>query len=295
MLLYIPSIDIPTSAGWVHLQSSWFVGTTPDVTEDTAVWTSLNDDKHLTSITCDYSFSPDITYYSKVRIICNNGIIDSDAGIIKVTDPVEVSFKYKLPSIVVTPTIEIVGDDEKVNNSLFTVNVSDISTTSNSELEHVSYIIEDLKGEAVYSSLVDKDNLKSKSFSDVILENGKPYILRVSQHSTSGDSSPFASALFYVPSLKEINLTTKTDNVNFNEGYTMLIGAVENFKSMRIDVYAAGLGKAKHVFSHAGTSHGYSIPATVFNSKTDTYILGIKVTKKDNSIIGTKYYQLTSI
>ena len=288
MLLFLPDLDIPTSAGWKHLETSWFVGMTPDVTPNTSVWKSMNNKTKLTSITCGYDFIPGTTYYYKVRIICNNGIIEANVGVVKVNETVLIAQKYKIPSVVVTPVLTM---RNTTDTSLFKVEVSKMSSTSNGELNDVTYLIERLDGEVVYTSLVNNDDLSTKTFDDVILDSGRTYILRVAQKSTSGDVSPFANAVFTVPNMDKINLVTPNRDV-YSGGFDVLLSPIDDIDFAEITLTAVGLGTHERVFTRTIKTLNTQIPKESFDYKTNTFLLGIKATLHTGEVIGTKYFEL---
>jgi len=291
--LYIPNVHIPTELGWVHEATSYYLGTDPSLDRASIVKKSENNTTKLRSITFDYDPIPDITYYHKALVICNKGIIETNVNVLHVDDKISITKKNPIPSAVMTPTITL-PNFESVSNSMFTVGTSDINTTSNAKHEYSSYIIEKLNGEAVISMLYDNDNLTERLFDDVILEENTPYVLKVAHHASSGDMSPFAVQPFTTKDTRLINLTTNLD-VDKELGMNVIISPITNFKHMRVQLYAAGLGNAKKVYDYTVYSLTKVIDPQYFSSDTNKFILALTVTLTDNKVIGPKHYEITTI
>jgi len=192
-----------------------------------------------------------------------------------------------------TPTVTLDFDNMNVPATMFRVTSDKMSTTSNSKHESTSRIIETLSGEVVFSELYNKDELTSKLMDDIILEGNKAYILKTAYHATSDDSSNFASTVFYVNDYKEIVLTSQAEDLYREGDVSVAIAPIDNFRSMNIKLYEAGLADAKVIYEADVDTLTKVIPSAIFNGiYTGTFLLGISVTKSDNKTIGTKYFKL---
>ena len=296
VILTLPKLDIPTTLGWKHEGSSWYIATDVSFSDSSIVAKSVEDTKNLTSIVFDVTLQPDVVYYSKVRVFCNKGIIESDVDITEVKDFIKITNTHPIPSIVNRPTITFVDNKKDLPATLFDISTTAISTSSNSKHESTSYLIETLDGEAVYSKLNTKDELTRKSFNDVVLEDGRPYVLRVMHTSTSGDTSVFAEEVIVVKDVSEINISSTLDNVDVGNGFNVVLDPINNFKNMEVGLYATGLnGEEKSVYSATVNGLTKVIPNSYFTAdNTNKYILRIKVTRTNNSVIGYKYFKLTT-
>lgn len=297
--LYIPTVDghimgLPTTLGWVHQASTWLLGTTPDVTIANAVAKSVENSTKLTSITLDFDMLPGVTYYSKALVITNNGIIETDTVTLTSPDKIEITYKHPIPSAVMTPDISLEESYTNVPNTMFKILVSDMSTTSNSKIDAVSYIITTLTGETVYSSLYDEDNLKFKIFDDVILDTGRFYIIKVMQHATSDDSSDFASQLIYVSDASLINLTTDVNGITIGTSLPVVLTPIPNLNRITLKIYSVGHGEPVLERSISTASLTTVIPGDTFDSNTKKYILEFTATRHGSSDVGPKSYLLTT-
>jgi len=296
VILTLPKIDIPTSLGWVHEGTSWIIATDVSFSANSIVAESLEDTNNLTSIVLDVTLQPDVVYYSKCRVFCNKGILESDTDITEVKDFIKITNTHPIPSIVNRPTITFVNDKKDLPATLFNMHTTNISTSSNSSHESTSYIIETLDGKAVYSKINSKDDLTSKSFDDVVLEDGRPYTLKVLHTSTSGDTSVFAEEVIIIRDVSEIESTSTFDNTDVANGFNIVLSPINNFKNMRVKLFAVGMNNDEKII-YDSTVYGLTkvIPSSYFTAdNTNKYVLSIKVTRTNNSVIGTKYYKLTT-
>jgi len=292
VVLYTPKIDLPKTMGWIHEATSWYLSTSKIFTEANIVKTSLEDKDNLTSVILDYEMKPDTIYYAKARIICNKSIFESEVGIIKTNDFIKIAFDYPIPSMVMTPSVQLDFDHKNMPNSLFTVRTSKMSTTSNGKHEYTSYIIETLDGEPVFSELINKDDLTHKLMDDVILESGRSYILKVAHKSTSNDQSDFAQQVFTVPDVKEVQLVQDLDGVSNSTGVNLMVKPIANFESMEVTVHATGLSDSIQTYKHKVKGLTKVIPKEAFKYDTNIFLVGIKVTKTDGTTMSTKYFKL---
>lgn len=295
VILTLPKIDIPTTLGWVHEASSWYIATDPSFSTSSLVASSIEDTINLTSKTLDVMLQPDVIYYSKVRIFCNKGIIESDLDITEVKDSIKITNTEAIPSIVNKPTLTLNYDEKDIPATLFNVTTTEINTSSNSVHTDSSYIIETLDGEVVYSKLKSKDNLTEKSFDDVILDDGRPYILRVSHESSSNDVSPFAEEIIVVKDTSEINVSSQLEDIDITNGLNVVLNPINDFNKADIELYATGMSDGeKVIFTTSITGLTTVIPESYFLSdNTNKYILKITITRNDNTTIGPKFNRIT--
>jgi len=296
VILYIPEPNLPVSLGWTHDATTWLLATSPTFEDSSIVASSVDDTTNLLSITFDYDMLPDVTYYSKARVITNKSIFESDVSVIKVSDFIKISFDNPIPSLVTKPQLTLSHDNSDFPASLFSITTTPLSTTSNAKHESTSYIIETLDGIPVYSKLFSKDDLTYKEFSDVILDSKQIYRIKVSHHSTSGDVSDFAEEIINVKDVTSINTTSTLENVDASSDFNFVLSPINNYKEMKIELYAVGFGDSELVYEYTTDSLNKIIPSTVFeSSKTLNYIIKVTVTLNDDSILGTRYFKLTTI
>jgi len=293
MILYIPKPNLPL--GFVHTSTDYYLSTSPTMDPSTIVMESLNNTVDLTSISLNYDMQAGVKYYAKARIVTNKTIFESDVSVIEVSDFIKIAFEHPIPSIVTKPTLTIDKPTEDLPASLFKVSMTNISTTSNATLESTTYLIEELDGTPAYSKIETKDNLLSKVFDDVILEDNKAYILKVTQNASSNDSSEFAEEVLIVKDVSEVVVSSTVTNVDVGNGFNLIVNPINNFNHMVISLYATGMSDAIKVYGPI-TVNGLTaiIPNNIFTSvSTNKFILATEVHRNDGTTIGTKYTRLT--
>ena len=295
VILTIPNPNIPTTLGWVHEGTTWLLATSLDFDNDT-VASKLESTIDLTSVTLDYNTMPDVTYYSKAIIYCNKGIIESDVDVITVKDFIKITNDYPIPSIVNIPTLTLDSSNNDFPSSLFTLNTPAISTTSNAEHLASSIMVETLTQEPVYSKLSSRDDLVSKKFDDVVLDDNMLYVISMSHESNSNDKSEFGKEVVLVKDAREINVSSNLLNHDIGNGFNVILDPINNFKSMRVELFATGMGDAKLVYAYSIAALTKVIPSNYFtDNRTDKFILKITVTRQNNTIIGPKFFKLTTL
>jgi len=289
-ILFIPKPDLPKK--FIHDTTDWEIATTPLFKSDDIVASSRDDEVNLTSIIFDIDLDTEKTYYSRARVVCDKAIFEwSKTDILKPTDFIKVAFNHAIPSMVMKPNISVDFDPMNFPSSLFTISTTDISTTSNAEHESSSYIIEDISGTPNFVKLEDKENLTSKLISEVKLEEGRPYILKVSHKATSNDSSDFASQLVYVRNIKEIVLKSVTEDQTITDGFNVNIAPITSYERMYVKLIAVGYGSIKEVYSGNTGELNLVIPSTNFNlDTTRNFMLAIDVEKENGDRTGIKYF-----
>jgi len=290
-ILMLPPVDLPKS--YTHTSTDWQIATSPTFADDTIVVQSRDDESHLTSIIFDVDLDTEKTYYSRARVVCDKAILEwSKIDIIKPTDYIKVAFDYAIPSVVMKPTISFNFDPMNMPSSLFTIKTTPMSTTSNAEHMYSTYIIEDINGTPVYFD-IDHENLTSKTLTEVKLQEGMPYIVKVSHTSTSNDTSDMAAELIYVNNIPEIVLKSQTNNIGVSNGYTVQIDTIPSYKEMFIKLYEIDYEIVKETYSGSSTSYTKVIPASAFDTMSDKdYMLAIQVEKEDGSKTYWKYFHL---
>jgi hypothetical protein len=288
-ILFIPKPDLPKA--YRHETTDWEIATSPLFKSGDIVASSRDDEVNLTSIIFDIALDTEKTYYSRARVVCDKAIFEwSKTDILKPTDFIKVAFNHAIPSMVMKPTISLDFDPMNFPSTLFEIKTTDISTTSNAEHESSSYIIEDMSGTPNFVKLDDNENLTSKLISEVKLEEGRPYVLKVAHKATSNDVSDFASQLVYVRNIKEIVLKSATTDPSIVDGYNVNIAPVDSFLKMYVKLIAVGYGSAKELYNGESDELNLVIPEDVFTlDTTRSFVLAIEVEKEDSSRTGIKY------
>jgi len=289
-ILFIPKPDLPKK--FTHETTDWEIATNPLFKKDDIVASSRDDETNLTSIIFDVDLDTEKTYYSRARVVCDKAIFEwSKTDILKPTDFIKVAFNHAIPSMVMKPNITVDFDPMNFPSSLFTISTTNISTTSNAEHESSSYIIEDISGTPNFVKLEDKENLTSKLISEVKLEEGRPYVIKVAHKATSNDSSDFASQLVYVKKIKDIVLKSVLDNQSIVDGFNVNIAPIDGYERMYVKLMAIGYGSIKEVYSSDTDELNMVIPKENFDLEaTRSFMLAIEVEKENGDKTGIKYF-----
>ena len=291
-ILFIPTPDLPKA--YTHETTDWEIATTPLFKKEDIVASSRDDDVNLTSIIFDVDLDTERTYYSRARVVCDKAVFEwSKTDILKPTDFIKVAFNHAIPSMVMKPTITLDHDVTNFPSTLFTINTSPISTTSNAEHESSSYIIEDIAGTPEFVKLNDEENKTSKLITEVKLEEGRPYLIKVAHKATSNDSSDFASQIVYVRKIPEITLKSIINNPGISDGYNVNIAPVPSFKRMFVKLSAIGYGSVEELYTGDTDELNLIIDRSKFTlDSTRNFMLGIEVEKENGTKTGWKYYPI---
>ena len=294
VILYIPTPDIP--AAMTHMTTDWRIATTPTFDPATIVAESLDDPVNLTSIILEIDLDSATTYYAQARVVADSAVFEpSDVGIVRVEDFIRTVFDYPIPSAVMTPEISIDFPVTDIPNTMFRITTTPMSATSNADHLATTYIIEDLDGTPIYADIDNRDDLTTKLIDDIILTDGRPYIIKVSYRSTSGDISNFASQIVYVNNIPEIVIKSDIEQVDPDSNLVVIIAPITGFIGMDITYHEVGFSDANLLYQGSSVSLVGVIPVgTMQGRKTNKYMLGINVHKDDGSSTGIKYFQVTS-
>ena len=292
VIIYIATPDIP--AAMTHETTDWRVATTPTMDPGTIVIESLDDPNNLTSIILDVELDANTTYYAQARVVLDNAVFEpSDVGIVRVEDFIKTVFDYPIPSAVMVPEISLDFPVTNIPNTLFRISTTPMSATSNADHLDTSYLIEDIDGTPMYSDLYNRDDLTDKLMDDVILADGRPYVIKVSYRSTSKDTSKFASQIVYVKNIPEIVIKNDMEQVDPDVDLLAIIAPITGFVSMDVTLTEVGLSDGRETFSGSSNSLAITIPSAAMQGRTNKYLLGVNVHKTGNVETGVKYFQMT--
>ena len=176
--MFIIEIDkIETGSGVKHDNTSWQISLTPGFDDDDIVFESLNDKDNLTSIRVPLSLDDEDLYYSRTKIHFSDGS-EGDWSKPNVITRHATGFNFN-DTIVVTPKLSIDMDIRNTSLGGFTVTGGDFKLFSGiGKHKFTTWIIEDDKGNQVWSRMNDRHNLTSIRIPNNILTPGKMYTIK---------------------------------------------------------------------------------------------------------------------
>lgn len=187
-----------------------------DIDFNGVVAASTNDNINLDEISFSNILDPNIEYFARCRARINDGINVlgwtswSNIDVFDPIDTIETDNHLIIPSKVNRPILTTDSNITSHDVTLFTITASGFDNIGIGELEATDWIIEDISGNVIWSSLGDRENTTSIKVSSVMLGKNKPYVIKAIFHSTTNDSSEVGS------------LTITTHNNNIVDMYTTL-------------------------------------------------------------------------
>jgi len=150
-----------------HVSSDW---TVIKISDNTIVYSSLEDTNNLTSIKIPENILLPNTNYKVICKYNGNNASSEEASITFTTSNV----------IIITPTITITGGPDNVPLSNATIQTSGFTTLIGGDI-HIStdWIIHDLNGNVLLSSLNDSSDLIAKIIPNSTLNSNTEYILKI--------------------------------------------------------------------------------------------------------------------
>ena len=189
--MFILEIDkIDTGSNVKHVKTSWEVSLTPGFEQDNIVFESLEDDKNLTRIRVPLPLSENDLYFSRTKVHFSDGS-ESDWSKPNVITREATGFNFN-DTIIVTPTLQVDFDPRNAPIGGFKVEGSEFKLFSGiGKHKYSTWIIEDDRGNQVWSRINDKDNLTSIRIPRGILNPGKMYVIKVMYISDTNAYSNF--------------------------------------------------------------------------------------------------------
>jgi len=176
--MFIIEIDkIETGSDIKHDKTSWQVSLTPGFEDDNIVFQSLEDTDNLTSIRVPLPLSDEDLYYSRTKIHFSDGT-ESDWSKPNVITRNATGFNFN-DTIIVTPRLSVDFDVRNTPLGGFLVKSSEFRLFSGiGSHKFTTWIIEDDRGNQVWSRTNDKHNLTSIRIPNNILMPGRMYTIK---------------------------------------------------------------------------------------------------------------------
>ena len=227
MSISLRSTDLALSEGVTLISTDWQVATDISFSPESIVEETLGDTVNTTVKIYPTVLDPDIKYYARCRMLLSTGY--TAWGNIDVFTPEHIDDSYAtldIPTVVMHPTITTNSDP--ANHARFNViiSVSGFSVIGNSDLESVTYIIETIDGQHVWSSIDNSFNKQSIEVLGYILKPDTGYVIKAQFKSTTGDYSQLAS----LPIVTE----SQGRNTVLTNLYSMTVGTTNNITTAQI-------------------------------------------------------------
>jgi len=288
VVLSINKPDLPESLGWKHEATDWKLAEDPK--GKNVIVESKADKRHLTSIVFDVDLDPNKTYYGFARVITNKTIFEATVSIIKAKDYTKVVQRYDIPSMVAKPFIYLDFPYDNFPSTLFTIKTNEISTSGNAKHLFTSWIIETSDGKPVFVLPKDRNDLTSKFMDNIILKEGRVYIIKVAHGASSGDVSEFATQPIYIKPIPEIVIKTPEENPDVEDGLALTIKPIENLKKTTFKLFRTGIGDAELFWQKKVNGTSAIVPLEdLLKANTNSFILGVDIEYKNGEKNGTKY------
>jgi hypothetical protein len=285
LLFNTPPVLTP---GWTHEATDWQVAKDPDF--EHVVKQSLGDKTNkLVKIFDDTDLDPETTYYARSRIVFNKGLSEwSNVDVIRIKDKKPIEIMADVPTTIAVPEITLDFNTGKCPATFFRIMTSKMNSTVKADHIATDLIIEDEYGNVVYSKLDDSQSLTNFLITDVLLEEGKLYFIKVQYRASSGDVSNVGKLPIFVPK-QPFKILTNLKDIYLDEDLVINISPVSNFKSLSWRLYAVGLDTRKQLASGSSNTLSFVIPKSKFTNPEQLYIVEIYVTLKDDKKLGPKY------
>ncbi len=195
-----PSVEV--------LNTSWQVSTDSVFTPINVIAESIEDEDNLFSISFDKKLEPDIKYYARAMQTLSTGPTEySEVEYFYADDINEVLLELDTPSTIDVPLVETNYDFNQHPSQCFFISSSVYAAIGNSELQAITYVVENSKNEVIQLDQFDLNRLdKYKLFKPLPI--GEIFNIKLQHHGTNHDISQLGSLSIYTsfdPRVKFIN------------------------------------------------------------------------------------------
>jgi len=279
------------SGDLTHDSSDYQIATDATFTNDSIVAESLGDTGNKLEKIFIINLDPNIKYYARGRLNFNKYTGEwSNITLLNPKDLASINLQKDLPVTVSTPIISIDSSLDYIPNSMFVIEVSDLITDGNGVLDYVDYFITDIRNNVYFTSLNNKDNLKSLLVDTAVLDTGKTYVLKVVLNTTSGDSSDAGVLVFSINKNDDIELLSSTDLIE-DKDIDISLTPNDNVVSINTKLYSVGMGEPELLYDEDDTVFEFTINKALYNNSNE-YLLSFIYKYSDDSYSEIKYYKL---
>jgi hypothetical protein len=200
-----------------------------------------------------------------------------------------------MPGAVTPPSIITSSVIDNHIPTLFTISVSGFNSSGTATHTATSYVITDIAGNHLWSSLNDESNKDSIWVDDIILQAGSIYLIKASFHASSGDISQFSTKIIHVLQ-DDIELLGSDYDIDVNAVNILKVKYHCDAASSTWKVYAIeqdGLKLITTLINSPTKPLEVSIPADLL--KVDRkYMLAIQIAYNDGSTSSITYKEIST-
>ena len=279
IILTIKELDL--DKGVDHIATDWEVSDT--VNFSNIIYKSHQDTQHLRGIIFNVNLEPNKKYYARARVLTSNGYtIWGNLDVFTVDNKVELDKNEDLPSNVSIPIIKTKNSDGYLNpnshdTTLFNIEVIGFSVVGNATLDSISYWIEDIYGNVVWSSLynmLDKDEI---TVQDVILKANSIYRIKVVFHATNNNSSQIATATIRTNGGSGVEVVTFLDNLDATKDQEIEVSTPVQPNKIKYEVISYKSDYSQSIYKgEVQNTNKFTIPANTMQPNTN-YLLKVGI------------------
>jgi len=275
VVLRIASLDLPQSV--VHKATDWQVST--DLLFSNIILQSNQDEVNKTKIVFNESLDPTIKYYARAR-----SLLDPTGytiwGNIDIFTPVDVNdtnLDQDIPSLLSVPKITTNYLQNEHSSTFFKIFATGFSSVGNATHTDTTWVIEDINGDVVWSSIRDNENKTSISVNDLVLKQDNCYNIKVLFNSTSNDVSQTGTHTIVVGNNKYTKLLSNTHNLNIGIDNTLVFAEFYGITYMELEILNVRVNSVERVFNILSETETKQITIPAFTLKqNEQYIVKAK-------------------
>ena len=275
-------LDVPLDEGEQHISTTWQVSDKPSFADRHLE--SIDDSKNKSTIIFNEVLDPNIKWYGRARVLTSNGytIWGNVDVFLPNNDPV-IEVSDDLPSRISVPQITTSSKQASHDVSMFTISASGFDVLGNATLSATSWIIEDIYGTVVWSSIYNTVDKSQIDITNLILRSNSVYRLKAIFHSTSNDCSPIGVRTIKTSNNDDIVLLTYLDWVDVDNPLDLQIGKLDNVNNVTWSILSFIDNNAQ--LHHKSTTSGpmcfkASLP-TIGLRSDQLYVLKIETDDRD--------------
>lgn len=280
-------LDLPLEDGVTHEATDWQVSDQPSFATKTLE--SLGDTRNINTIIFNEVLDPNIKWCARARARLSTGYtIWGNLDIFLPENDNVIDASEDLPSRVSIPQISTNSDPKDHDVSMFTISANGFETLGNGTLSATTWIIEDINGKVVWSSVYNTTDKTTIDITNLILKSNMVYRIKVMFHSTSQDASPFGCLIIKTADNDEINLNTYLDWVDIGDPITLVSNKIEGVTSTTWSIIFVNQNYSEVLWTtttRTPNEHTVDMPTSIL---TDDKLYILKI-DPDKEGIGSKF------
>ena len=288
--LKLQEIDI--SSGNSILSVSWEVATTKTFDAGSIVAKSEDDTVNKSQIIFNKELDVTKTYYARARAILAIGGYtpwgNVDIFIPKETDTIGLGIDS--PTALSAPELFTSSIVNNHVSTMFEIFIGNVVGIGDSQITEVTYFIETITSDVVWSRKVNTGNMASVMVDDIILRNERIYRLRAIVKTSSNDLTPVVTKTIYVGSAYSKLLNTFSD-ITVENDYVLKVAPVVNVSSVNYKIFGYSNGTIEEIFNSINsTSYPFDcvVPGNTLK-KGGSYLFYVKSNMDEVPV----YYSVT--